>query len=714
MSTLENGQAMVAEVGPGSVETPEPAAEWGLEGELALALGIVAGSQAPGLEALSARVQRSLRLLAPPEELAVSEWAARYRIVETGESSTPGPWSNERAPYQVEIMDAFSDPKVEKIVIQKCAQSGGTQTMFNMAGYVIDHAPAPILWVQTTALFAQSFSKVRFSRFLAENPRVDRKIDKNISKIDEKIFPGGILAFVGSKAAGPLRSRPIKYLFMDDIDGFVPTTGEGDPLPIARERLKTYKEAGVSKEVLCSSPAPSTKNPLGYSRIAREYKGSDQRRWLVPCRHCGHDQLLEWERVAWDEKTEDPETAFYVCVGSGCIWSETDRRWSIQKGKWIALNPPEEGRKGRIVAGFQFSELDTPFSTLAILVRTWLSARGKENEEEVFYTANLGRTVEYTAEKLDPDRLYDRRESYTRGIIPKRAAVLSVGVDVQGDRLEVSLVAWGRGMECWLVDHLVIPGKPEEKATWEALEKEVIFAEWDHAAGGTIMAGAICVDSGAYTSLIYQWKRNLHGDGGRVRLIKGIDSWDAMLPNIVRRDVHHSGKKLPLGIQPWNIGSSFGKMELMRRLSKKGPDDLENDWVPNYVHFPEMGRDYFKQLCAEELRIEKDLRGHEKRQWYQTGPNEALDCWIMARAGAEMLNLSRAKDGWWKARERARVGEKEEPRRERKQALGGTVPAHVGGEKAEMPLGGLGLGPPKRKRGKRMRVKRGHTVGGFA
>lgn len=576
-----------------------------------------------------------------------------------------------------------------------------TQALFNMAGWIIDHAPAPTLWMQTTASFAQSFAKSRFSAFLAGNPRLGEKVDKAGSKIDEKYFSGGFIAFVGSKAAGPLRARPIQYLIMDDVDGFLPTTGEGDPIKLARERLKTYRAIGTSKEVMCSSPAPSTKNPLGYSRIAREYKGSDQRRQVVPCRQCEAEQLLEWERVAWNQETEDPASAYYVCDKNGCIWSEADRKWSIQRGRWVALNPYPEDYKGRIVAGFQFSELDTPFSSLEILVKTWLSAVGKENEEEVFFTANLGRTVEYVAEKLDPDRLYERREKYERGIVPKRAAKVSVGVDVQGDRLEASIVAWGRGLECWLVDHLVIPGKPEEKATWDALEEEVIFKEWDHAGGGRIQADAVCVDSGSYTSLIYQWKRGLRGDGGRVRLTKGMDNWDAMLPNVVRRDVHWSGKKLPMGIQPWNLGVSFAKVELVRWLGKNGPDNPEEDWTPNYVHFPEFGREYFKQLCAEELRIEKDLRGHDRKLWYQMGPNETLDCWIMARAGADMCGWTRASEEWWRSQER---GGKEEEAREAR-AVAPVAPvralrAHAGpavprSGRARMPSGGRAQMPSR-------------------
>jgi phage terminase large subunit GpA-like protein len=93
------------------------------------------------------------------------------------------------------------------------------------------------------------------------------------------------------------------------------------------------------------------------------------------------------------------------------------------------------------------------------------------------------------------------------------------------------------------------------------------------------------------------------------------------------------------GVKVFPLGVSHLKRELYSWLA------LPDKEGPKVCHFPMYGRDYFKQLCAEEYRAEK-LRGHTVWKWHQTGPNEALDCRILARAAAIKLGIDHWRSRW--------------------------------------------------------------------
>ena len=89
--------------------------------------------------------------LRPPPKLTISEWAEKERIVSSEESSAPGPWFSDRVPYTVGIMDAISDPKVQRVVVVSATQLGKTSAgLLNPIGYYIACDPCPIMVVQPT------------------------------------------------------------------------------------------------------------------------------------------------------------------------------------------------------------------------------------------------------------------------------------------------------------------------------------------------------------------------------------------------------------------------------------------------------------------------------------------------------------------------------------------------------------------------------------
>lgn len=605
--------------------------------------------------------------LAPPPKLTVSQWADTYRRISSENAAAPGPWNTAHAEYGRGIMDAATEPGVGEIVIMKSAQDGGTEILLNMVGFFIHHDPCPILWVQTTFQEAKGFATRRFEPFRRDNPVIADRISPvrggsakaALNTQVEKTFPGGFLIFKGAKAAPGLRSNPIRVVIMDDLDGFPKTTAEGDPDGLAIVRTKTFRSRALI--VRCSTPTKS-----GTSRIAAKYEASDQRKFFVPCGHCGHEQVMVWAGVRWSTGPDgkgDPATARYVCEACGVLWPESERMAAIRKGRWIATEPFTG------VAGFRITGPMSAFRTMEDLVRKFLDAEDDPDALEVFWNTEIGEVVQQSKEKPDADRLYERREDYPRGLVPKRAKRLTMGVDVQGNRLEAEVVAWGRGMESWSVDYFVIEGNPRDPEPWNEVEA-LVQREWEHeGTAEPIKIALACVDSGAETQAIYWWWRHLPpGLKSRIALVKGYDRDDFAVQSYSLRDVNYRGVKIKNGVRIYPLGVSFLKDELHSWLNIASADSTDVP-LPRYCHFPQYGRPYFKQLVAEEQREER-VRGRLVFRWHQTGANEALDCRVYARAAGAIMGIDR-----WRARQWAAAGGQEETEAEPAEEVMPAAPA---------------------------------------
>lgn len=62
--------------------------------------------------------------LKPLPKTSVSQWADDYRMLSQGLSAEPGRWKTSRAPYQKDIMDAFTQPGINRVVVKSASQVG--------------------------------------------------------------------------------------------------------------------------------------------------------------------------------------------------------------------------------------------------------------------------------------------------------------------------------------------------------------------------------------------------------------------------------------------------------------------------------------------------------------------------------------------------------------------------------------------------------------
>jgi phage terminase large subunit GpA-like protein len=399
----------------------------------------------------------------PDPLLTVSEWADQYRTLSQRASAEPGPWRTERTPYLGAIMDCLSPSSpVETVVLQKGAQVGGTECGNNWIGYVIHQAPGPMLAVQPTVDLAKRNSKQRIDPLIEES-HVLRELVSDPRSRDSgntmlaKEFPGGILVMTGANSAVGLRSMAARYLFLDEVDAYPgDVDGEGDPVNLALARTRTFARRKV---FMISTPKIT-----GRSRIEPSFDDSDQRYYWVPCPHCNEFQILKFAQVRWPKG--EPEKAVYVCEHCGAEIENHEKHWMLPRGEWRAAEPG----LGK-AAGFHLSSLYSPVGWFSWADAAAMFAEAQKNPAllQVFVNTVLGETWALQGEAPEWQRLYDRREDYLIGTVPNGGLFLTAGVDIQKDRIELEVVAWGRGKESWSVDYQVLEGQTTEGAVWQKL-----------------------------------------------------------------------------------------------------------------------------------------------------------------------------------------------------------------------------------------------------
>lgn len=596
------------------------------------------------MDALQECLTHAALAVRPDPRMNVSEWADTHRHLSQNASGEPGPWRTERTPYLREIMDCLSPSSpVEKVVFMKGAQIGGTEAGNNWIGYVIHHAPGPMLAVQPTVEMAKRWSKQRVAGLIDSTPVLRERVKEARSRdsgntVQSKEFPGGILVMTGANSAVGLRSMPVRYLFLDEVDAYdFDVDGEGDPVSLASQRTITF---GNRKIFLVSTPTIQ-----GFSRIELEYEASDRRRWWVPCPECNEYQVLDEKRLQWPK--DQPEEAAYFCEHCGVAIPSHRKAWMNSRGVWRADNPVSA------IACFWLSGLNSPWLTWAQIAERKAAAKD-DAAMKVYVNTIEARTWAESGEAPEWQRLYDRREDYPIGIVPKGGIFLTAGVDVQKDRLEVEIVAWGQERESWSVDYRVFPGDPNREEVWRHIDA-LLEETFPDAEGVELPIYRLAVDTGYATPAVYAWVRKKQPD--RVIAVKGTNKTSAPIGAVTHEDVTVQGKKKRRGFMVWPVGSSFCKSELYGFLRKEKPTDEQLEagepYPSGYCHYPKYPEEFFKQLTAERLVTVKDRRGFPYREWRKLRErNEALDCRVYARAAASSVGLDRFTDKAWEKMER--------------------------------------------------------------
>jgi phage terminase large subunit GpA-like protein len=575
----------------------------------------------------------------PPPALTVSEWADAKRLLPETSGARGGRWHTAATPYLRGIMDSVHEPGVKTIAVRKAAQLGGSEALHNIIGYFIEHDPCSILFVHPTAQVAEEWSKERLADMIRTTPALqavvrDKRQPRGAQQVEStlslKMFPGGYLALGGANTPNTFARRAVRLAIGDDVDRFPPVVGdEGDPADLLMQRTKTFFDALV---LFVSTPT------LKGGRIDTLYERSDQRQYFVSCPHCGRRDWITWGdpthfRVAYDEG--DPETAYIACPdgehgGCGARMTEADRRVMVAGGEWMPTQTPKE--VGLI--GFHVPEMISTLGvTLQHLVEKWLSARARGKEAlRVFINTSLAEGWEDRGARMDAQILLARRESYGVDVeVPAAAIALTAGVDVQEDRFELQVHAWGPAGERWVVDWRTVPGNMQKQPA-EAKDAllEALARRYAHASGHLLPIHATCIDSGYATEAVYDFV--LAYQVRRIFATKGFAGRTG--EPIVGKAAEKRYGRAPRPVRLWPINVDDAKTNVMDSLALP----VEG---PGYMHFPvSVDEEYFAQLCAEHRETRYNKSGIATHVvWVQDRDrNEALDTAVLCLAAYRLLN----------------------------------------------------------------------------
>ena len=553
--------------------------------------------------------------LALDPKLNINEWADEHMILSSDGSAEPGKYRTSRVPFMKEIMVCLSpsDP-CNRVVLMKPSQISGTQLIINWAGYCIHQCPGPGMIVEPTVDLAKTLSKQRLAPAIRDTPVLEERITPAREKdsgntVLSKEYPGGVIVLRGANSAAGLRMMPIRFLSLDEVDAYpVDVEGEGDPVSLAEKRTVTF--GSRRKVFILSSPTET-----GASLIEREFDQSDQRRYNVPCPHCGTKQVLSWKNIKFDrdEKYNLIGDVTYMCNTCAALIEERYKTEMLAKGEWIAENQ-EDGA----CPGFHLNALYSPIGwfSWADIVKDFLKFKKLKSEplQKTWTNTILAESWESQGKEVEYTGLYNRREEFPTQI-SSDIVLITAAVDVQEDRLEVKVVGWAPYEESYVLEMKFLYGDPVLPTVWKNLD-EFLLKTYIHERG---LMRIVCttIDTGYRASEVYSFVKER--ESRMVCAIKG-----ASHKGTSQEGVPISGKpsKQKNGVNLYLIGTDTAKDLLFSRLTITEPG-------PGYIHFPTtLTEEYFKQLTAEKKKT-KFIRGFKHYFWDKTRErNEALDLFV--------------------------------------------------------------------------------------
>lgn len=583
---------------------------------------------------LNACLAKILSGMKPPEDLTVSQWADKNRRLTSESSAEVGKWRTSRTPYMFDILDSFTDPLIEHIVVVAASQVGKSETINNMVGYCIDQDPGPILLIQPTIDDVKRYSEMRIAPMIRETRCLKRKVADPKSRDAantkrQKSFPGGVLVMTGSNVAHDLSSMPIRYVFGDERDRWATSAGsEGDPWELAVARTRTFYN---KKMVEVSTPTVK-----GASAIENSYNLGTMERWKTQCPHCGEYVEVTFDNIRFeydaaengDKKIFHISEIFYVCPECGGISDEHTMK--SQPAKWVATVP--EAREHHKTRSFWLTAWVSPWATWESIILQFLQAGTDSAKLQVVYNTQFGELWEERGDMASEDDVMARREVY-EAEVPDGVLLLTCGVDTQDDRLEYEVVGHRRFGETWGIKKGVILGRPDTEEVWERLD-EVLSHKYKFKSGVSLQISLTFIDEGGhFTQEVRQ--HCLARQYDHVFAIKGANRPDIPYTAPPKKQKIVVNGKVIGQVWVYEIGVNAGKQKIVDNLRVQSPG-------ANYCHFPlrdDYGKQFFKQLMSEHLAYVSKLK--HPWQWQKIpghDRNEAFDIRNYNLAACEILS----------------------------------------------------------------------------
>lgn len=556
----------------------------------------------------------ALQLMNPPEQITVSEWAEKYRMLDSKSSAIPGPWSNDITPYLVGVMDEFNNYETQKIIFVKPTQVGGTEALQNMIGYIVMQDPAPTMIVYPTEALAKSVSENRLQPMLKITPELAKRFDEN-SQLLELQFDGMYLTLAGSNSPSGLSSKPIRFVLMDEVDKYPGSSGkEADPIKLAIERTKTFHD---KKIYITSTPTLKT------GHIWKEKEKADiEKHYFVPCPHCGEYIELKFSNIRFPDEEgmsyiDRAEFATYVCQECGCIITDADKNNMIRHGEWRIVR--HNTKYVRSVA-FWINTLYSPFVRWADIVKEFLTTKDDPELFQNFVNSWLAEAWEDTKLKTSAELVLERQTELPEYIVPSWAKLLTAGVDVQKNSLYWSIRAWGDYLTSQNIAH-------GQALSFDDIDN-VMNAQYMNENGEPMIVNLCLVDSGDQTDIVYDFCAT-HSDYALP--VKG--SSHAQLSNYKLSKVNRPDSKA-MGITLVLVDGGAYKDMIAGRMQRPNG---RGSWMV----YKGCDMEYATQVTAEHKVSVK--RGNTTKLVWQTKTNHAdnhyLDTEVYNAAAADILGV---------------------------------------------------------------------------
>lgn len=585
-------------------------------------------------------------ILTPPPPVDFLDWAEQNIVFTERESPLPGPYNRDLFFYFDEILRALSPADPCRIVtFSKSAQLGGTVLANIFCGGSMDMDPSDFLYVHPTDSNAQRWSKMKLAPMLKGTTALARLfpmrardgLDSVLYK--ERIDGRGAIQISGANSSASLSQVTMRRQVQDDLAKWEMNSA-GDPETQADSRSRAHEFAKVFK---ISTPLVEPG-----CRITKNFEDGSQERLFLPCPHCGHSQVLEWENFQQSIDEGKPEASHFTCVAEGCggVIEEYHRPQMFREAKaleakgipaWRADKPSAK----RVHRSFHLWSAYSLLQSFERIAREWLSARGDPASEQTFFNDTVGRAYKTLGEAPSWEALQERaaQSDYDHGRIPAGFFLLTLGIDCQGDRVEWQAVAWGREFRRAVVEYGVIPGHVSEERCQERLDA-LLKQTFRNAHNRPIGFDLAAIDGNAYTEDVWGWVKK--HPTSQVIMVRGVPSETAPLLASVKKERSKSGKVLRYSRRFYNFATSVLKMGLYRNLAKTDP--LRR----GYVALPRgLEDEFYRQLTAESRKATRTKTGFIKYEWVKdpTQANEGLDTHLQAEAAAIKFGIRSMPDG---------------------------------------------------------------------
>jgi len=584
------------------------------------------------------------RALEPPPPIDYLKFAEEHIVFSPRESQFPGPYNRRTFPYFDEVLRALSPDDPCRYVTLKCSAQIGKTVMMNIfLGGTMFMDPCDFLVVHPTEENARRWSKLKLRLLLRGTPALDAIFPEKSRDGADSVFMKehrdglGSILVSGANSPASLSQVTMPRQAQDDLSK-CEMNPAGDPETQADSRSGSVEFAKILKA--------GTPLVMPGCRISKNFNDGSQEHPYVPCPHCAHRQVLEWENMLAGLDAENPDAAHFTCISCGAVLEEHHRSQMLDGLDWVAHNP----KAGAYHRSFWIWAAYSPLYSWGRIARAWLKAKGDSAAEQVFFNDVVGKAWETRGEAPPWEKLRDRaaQSHYVRGTIPAGHPILTAGIDCQVDFVKVQVVAWGREFRRAVVDYLTIPGHISEDRCRERLN-DLLKQTWPNKAGVRVPLDVTAIDGNAWTEEVWDWARR--HPKHRLIMVRGRGEDHApRIARVKRERNERTGRLLKWAGRFFNFAASVLKMALYRDLAKDDP------LAKGFVSLPSgFDDDYYQELTSERRQPHKK-HGFTLWRWVKDPgqPNEALDTMNQAETAARRFGVFSLPDETWHRLERER------------------------------------------------------------